>query len=361
MTVLSIKHRAITISELPPEKLPSVSLILPVRNEAPFIEKNLRTLLKQDYPADKLEILVADGMSDDGTGEIVEGISQEDPRVRLIKNPERIVPTAMNAAIEASTGEIIIRVDGHVVVAEDFVRESVQVLQEKPDAWAVGGPIVNEAKTKCGQAIAIAMAHPLGVGNATHRRPGFEGYGEGTAFPAMYRWVFDKVGNYDEELVRNQDDEFYFRIGVAGGKFFISPRIRYVYYVREKLSQLFRQYYQYSVWRIPVMLKHRQPTTLRQMVPSLFYLAMVIALVVGIFSRSWLIALGLPAIYITSLLAVGISTLLTNGPTVSFYLPFAISTMHAGYAWGMIQGWICHLLGINIWSPQNKHLSRLSR
>ena len=342
-------------------ELPSVSLVLPVRNEAAFIGENLRSLLRQDYPSDLLEIIVADGMSDDGTAEIVSEIGNENCRVRLIENAERIVPTGLNEAIRASTGEIVIRVDGHVIVADDFTRESVRALNEHPDAWAVGGPIVNDAKSNCGRAIAIAMAHPAGVGNASHRNPVFEGYGEGTAFPAMYRWVFDRVGFYDEDLVRNQDDEFYFRIRQAGGKFFISRKIKYVYFVREKLGQLFRQYYQYSFWRIPVMLKHRQPTTLRQIVPSLFYIAMVAGLMIGAWAGSWLIALALPLAYVSALAVIGLSRIQSDGLSVAFWLPLAIVTMHASYAWGMIHGWCCRVLGIRAWSRKNSAITRLSR
>jgi len=343
------------------DQLPSVTLVLPVRNEASFIEENLRLLLQQDYPADLLEIIVADGMSDDGTAEIVNRMAAESDRVRLIENPQRIVPTGLNEAIRQARGEIIIRVDGHVVVAEDFVKESVQALQDHPDAWAVGGPIVPDAHTSCGKAIAIAMSHPAGVGNASHRRPGFEGYGEGTAFPAMYDWVFEKVGFYDESLVRNQDDEFYYRINVAGGRFYITPKIKHLYFVREKLSQLYRQYYQYSFWRIPVMLKHRQPTTLRQIIPPLFYIAMVVGLIVGIATKSWLIAFALPGVYAATLLAIGISKIPSKGFAVAMQLPLAIATMHAGYAWGMIHGWFCHFTGKNAWSVANRRMTQLSR
>jgi hypothetical protein len=205
------------------------------------------------------------------------------------------------------------------------------------------------------------MSHPIGVGNAAHRRPNFEGYGEGTAFPATHSWVYDRVGYYDESLVRNQDDEFYYRIGAAGGKFFITPRIKYVYFVRERLGQLFRQYYQYSFWRIPVMLKHRQPTTLRQIVPSVFYLVMVAGLLIGVYQQSWLMALALPIVYSLILLGVGLSKIPSLGMSVGLQLPIAIATMHAGYAWGMIHGWVCHALGLNAWNSKNSRVAQLSR
>lgn len=187
------------------EPAPFVSVVLPVRNEADFIVENLERLLRQDYPTDRFEIIVADGLSDDGTQDLVKGVSTEDNRVRLVDNPKRIAPTGMNILIAEAKGEIIIRLDGHAYVADDFVKQSVLALgQYGDDVWAVGGPIVHVAKTTMGKAVGLAMSHPLGVGNATHRRHDFEGYGEGTAFPAMYRWAFDKAGMYDESLARNE-------------------------------------------------------------------------------------------------------------------------------------------------------------
>ena len=345
-----------------PDPAPFVSIVLPVRNEAAFIQENLRRLLQQDYPPDRFEIIVADGMSNDGTRKLVEEIAAADTRVRVVDNPQQIAPTGMNILIGESRGEIILRMDGHTYVAEDFVKQSVLALvtRQDCDVWAVGGPIVNAAQTSMGQAIALAMSHPLGVGNAHHRNPHYEGFGEGTAFPAMYAWVFDRIGLYDESLVRNQDDEFYFRIGQGGGKFFITPRIRYTYFVRERLQQLFRQYYQYSFWRIPVILKHRQPTTFRQVVPSLFYLAMGLGAFVGLALSNWWVALLLPVVYLGALLLVGLSKIPSAGFAVALRLPMAIVTMHAGYAWGMIYGWLCQWCGLNPWKVGHQ-AAKLSR
>ena len=346
-----------------PDEMPFVSVVLPIRNEATFIRENLERLLKQDYPADRFEIIVADGMSDDETFSIVAQVAKADSRVSVVENPQQIVPTGMNILIQKSKGDIVLRLDGHALVADDFIQQSViALLRHDPEkVWAVGGPLVHDAKTDMGKAIGMAMSHPLGVGNAHHRDPNFEGFGEGTNFPAMYRWVFDRIGMYDEMLVRNQDDEFYFRIRQAGGKFFITPKIEYVYFVREKLSQLFRQYYQYSFWRIPVMLKHRQPTTLRQIVPSLFYLTMVAALVLGMAIASPLIALALPIIYSAALVAAGIAKVPSIGASIALRIPLAIVTMHAGYAWGMIYGWWCRMLGQNPWGTRDQSVTQLSR
>ncbi len=349
-------------SNPPDNHLPFVSVVLPVRNEAEFIVENLEKLLQQDYPGDRFEIIVADGQSDDGTKELVEQVGKKDSRVRVVDNPKRITPTAMNILITESVGDIIIRLDGHTFVANDFIRQSVDaLLNNGDDVWASGGPIDHVAKSTMGKAIAAAMSHPLGVGNAHHRRADFTGFGEGTAFPAMYSWVFDKIGLYDETLVRNQDDELYFRLRQAGGKFFITPKISHVYFVRERLAQVYRQYYQYSFWRIPVMLKHRQPTTIRQIIPSLFYVAMLIAAVVGFLCSSWIVGIGLPIVYLLALFAAGIAKIREVGFGVAIRIPLAILTLHAGYALGMLHGWFCWLLGRDAWIPQNSRVAQLSR
>jgi len=317
---------------------PMVTVIMPVRNEQKAIRQSLSSVLAQDYPANRLEVLVADGMSDDGTRAIVGEIARRDPRVRLIDNQARIMAAGFNIALTSARGEIIVLLGGHSEVAVDFVRESVALLRERPEAWCVGGPISHVAHSRFGKAVAVGMSHRLGVGNASHHFANYEGYAEGAPFPILWRWVFERVGTLDERLVRNQDDEFYYRIRQAGGKVYISPRVRYTYFVRERMRQLFRQYFQYGFWRIPVMKKHQRPTTVRQVIPSLFYLACICLLLIGVWFRQPLIAIALPALYGAALGAVGLSVLPRVGLQVACRVPLAIATLHAGYALGLIYG-----------------------
>ncbi|MEX2113424.1 MAG: glycosyltransferase family 2 protein [Pirellulales bacterium] len=318
--------------------LPFVSVIMPVRNEAGFIARLLDQLLVQDYPTDRIEIVVADGMSDDGTREILDRYLLQYPRIKVVDNPRRITPAALNAAITAARGEVISRVDGHCEVATDFIRQNVRLLAEHPEAWVVGGPIVHAGKSRFGQAVAVAMSHPGGVGMATHRFENYEGYVEGAQFPTFHRWVFDRIGMFDEKLVRNQDDELNYRINQAGGKSYVSPRVKYVYYVRGRVGQLFKQYFHYSFWRIPVIRKHKKPTTLRQVVPPLFFLTMLALVVLGIWLRQPLVALTLPAVYVAALVAIGASLVPRKGLAVAALVPLALATMHVAYAAGFCYG-----------------------
>ncbi len=311
---------------------------MPVRNEARFIARLLDQLLAQDYPTDRIEIVVADGMSDDGTRDVLERYARQFPRIKVVDNPRRITPAALNAAITAARGEIVARVDGHCEVATDFIRQNVQLFAEHPEAWVVGGPIVHAGKSRFGQAVAVAMSHPAGVGMATHRFENYEGYVEGAQFPTFHRWVFDRIGMFDENLVRNQDDELNYRINQAGGKSYVSPRVKYVYYVRGRVGQLFKQYFHYSFWRIPVIRKHKKPTTLRQVVPPLFFLMMLLLAVSGIWLGQPVVALALPVAYAAALVAIAVSIVPRKGLAVAALMPLALATMHVAYAAGFFYG-----------------------
>jgi glycosyltransferase involved in cell wall biosynthesis len=339
---------------------PFVSVIIPVRNERHFIAATLEGILRQDYPADRYEVVVADGMSDDGTREIIAGYADRDSRVRLVDNTQRVTPTGLNAAIAAARGEILCRIDGHCEVAGDFISQNVSLLQEHPEAWIVGGPIVHAGKGVRGKAAAIAMSHPVGVGAARHRFPGFEGYADTVQFPAFRRWVFDRVGMFDETLVRTEDDELHYRVTQAGGRIFVSPRVRYIYYVRDRIGKLFRQYFQYSFWRIPVLRKHKTPTTVRQMVPVLFFAAMALVAAAGVWFGQPMIALALPAAYAAAMIALGLSVVPRAGFRVASLVPVAVVTMHAAYALGMAYGMSAALYRTRAWAV-NGTMSTLNR
>jgi succinoglycan biosynthesis protein ExoA len=331
------------------EWTPLVSVVMPVRNEARFIAELVRTVLAQDYPPHLLEVIVADGLSDDGTREILAALAAEDRRLTVIDNPPRIVSTGLNVAVAAARGEVIIRIDGHAAIAPQFIRENVRVLAEHPEAWGVGGPIRHAATTPFGKAVAIAMSHRVGIGNAAHRYANYEGYSDTAQFPAFRRWVFDRVGTFDVRLVRNQDDEFNYRITQAGGKIFISPRVEYFYFVRECPAKLFTQYFQYGFWRIPVISKHRRPTTLRQVAPIAFYAVCGALAIVAAVIRQPLVGLALPAFYAAVLCAAGVTTVGQHALAVACRVPLAIATIHAGYAFGIAYGLWANVFRSSAW------------
>jgi len=325
------------------EPLPQVSVIMPVRNEAAYIERSLGAVLAQDYPADRLEVLVVDGLSDDGTREVVLARAAADPRVRLLDNPARIVPPGLNLGIAQARGEIIVRVDGHCEIAPDYVRRSVEHLLAGfggAPVEAVGGPIETVGETDEAQAIALAMSSWFGVGGSAFRtikdRPLLV---ETVAFPAYRRRTLQRLGPFDEELVRNQDDEYNYRLLKSGGRILLAPDIRSRYYSRGTLRSLWRQYYQYGYWKVRVMQKHPRQMRARQFVPPAFVAGLFGSAALGLLWRPfwWLLALVL-ALYAVADVAASLSLGRAHGPRHTPSLLIIHPILHLSYGMGFLVG-----------------------
>jgi succinoglycan biosynthesis protein ExoA len=255
-----------------------ISIVVPCRNEKRHIGAFLDSLLRQRFDRDwEIEILVADGMSDDGTREILRQYMLKAPSVQMIDNPGCIVSTGLNAAIAASTGEIIIRMDAHTVYARDYVRQCVSVLRET-GADNVGGPWIARGIGHMGRAIAAAFQSPFCAGGGKSHDPNYEGDADTVYLGCWRRSAFERFGLFDPELVRNQDDELNFRIRRAGGRLFQSPRIQSYYTPRSSLFALFKQYLQYGFWKVAVMRKHGSVASWRHLVPALFVSSITLGL-----------------------------------------------------------------------------------
>lgn len=258
------------------EEPPFVSVIIPVRNEGDYIEECIRSLTDQDYPEDSYEILAVDGMSIDNSKEIVQSLSYNYSNIFLLENPNLLTSFGLNIGIRKSKGEIIIILGAHSSVKPDFICKNVEVL-EKVNTDCVGGPIESLGETYNAGTISLAMASPFGVGDALFRYSESEGYVDTLAFGAYRRTVFERIGLFDEELVRDQDDEFNYRLRKAGEKIFITPQIKSCYYNRATLKKLWKQYFQYGFWKIRVLQKHPKTMRLRQFVPGTFVLTIVLS------------------------------------------------------------------------------------
>lgn len=318
---------------------PLVSVIIPERDEAAFIGPCLDAVLAQDYPPERVEVLVVDGMSTDGTRAIVEQRIGMHPgrRLRLLDNPRQIVPTALNIGLAESAGEVIIRVDGHCEIPPEYVSHLMRLLAET-GADCAGGRIESVASSLMGRAIARAMSSPFGVGNASFRtgasRPGLV---DTLAFGAYRREVFARVGVFDEELVRNQDDEFNFRLIQAGGRIWYDPSVVVRYYSRSSLASLWRQYYQYGYYKVRVMQKRRAVAAWRHLVPAAFVLALILSLLLAlVLQQAWL-ALLVAGSYLLAVLAVSLLT--ARGSWRLFpLLPPAFAVLHISYGLGFLAG-----------------------
>lgn len=256
---------------------PLVSLIMPVRNEQAFIARSLGAVLAQDYPRERLEIWVADGMSSDATRSVVGNLMADDAatagssvgRIRLIDNPEGIVPTAMNRAMRLARGDVVVRVDGHCEVPHDYVSRAVELLgREGVDG--VGGPVETLGSSYASRAISLAMSSAFGVGPGSFRTAqATDREADTVPFPAYRREVIEAAGPYDEELVRNQDDEYNYRLRKLGFRLLLSPTLTSRYYGRSSFRGLARQYGGYGFWKVRVLQKHPRQMQLRQFAPPL--------------------------------------------------------------------------------------------
>jgi glycosyltransferase involved in cell wall biosynthesis len=325
------------------ETVPALSIIVPCHNEQRHIEACLKSILGQEPIAGGFEVIVVDGMSDDGTRKTLKRLAQINPVLRIIDNPHRVTPFARNIGIRNSRASYYIAVlDAHSVYAPHYIRECIKLLEEHPEVCCSGGPIISEGKGIFGRATAAAMSHPVCIGNATHRLPKYEGYAEGACFPVFRKEIFETVGLFDETLVRNQDDEFNFRIFLRGEKVFISPRAKCTYYVRESPRQLFWQYCEYGYWRVMVLRKHRRLASVRHAAPVVFFALMLVLFGLGLFLPGWwrLISVILPAAYLSTLMTTALQVAWRQGLAVALVFPLAIAIIHFAYALGIICGFV---------------------
>ena len=321
--------------------LPFVSIVLPIRNEASFIARSLGSVLAQDYPSHRCEIIVADGLSTDGTREIVNSFRTKYPNLRLIDNSGQIVPTGLNAAIAQARGEIIVRVDGHCEIAPDYVRNCVEHLQSD-GVDGVGGPLDTIGETFTARAIATAMSSTFGVGDSAFRTVNDKTMLTDTvAFPAYTRAAVERAGRFDEELVRNQDDEYNYRLRKVGAKILLASNVRSKYYSRSSLRSLWRQYFQYGYWKVRVMQKHPRQMSPRQFVPFLFVVSLLISAALFPFSiPGRLLLLLVAGSYLIANSVASILIARRKGWRLLPLLPAAFAILHLAFGFGFLAGLI---------------------
>ena len=262
----------------------TVSIIIPCRNEEKSIKNCIDSFLNQSYPKELIEIIIADGMSTDNTRNIIKEISKENPSVRLLDNKKLSAPSGMNLGIKESKSDIIIIFGAHAYADKDFVKENVLAL-ENNEVGCAGGVITTINDSIKGEAIAEAMSCPFGVGNALFRYADKESFVDTVGFGAYYRDFIISIGAFDEELVRNQDDELNFRVQKTGKKILLSPKIKSTYYSRGDFKKLWRQYYQYGFWKVRVIQKHKKPASIRHLIPLMFVLFLLFGGIASIFYK----------------------------------------------------------------------------
>ncbi len=310
---------------------PFVTVAMPCLNEAAFIESCLRSVQAQTYPGDRLEILVADGGSTDGTRDVLSRLASEDARIHVLDNPKRVQAAGLNCAIRAARGEVIIRMDVHAEYAPDYVDKCVEVL-ERTGAENVGGAQRCAAHTSFQEAMCVALRSPLGAGGAPYRDAAHEGFVDTVFLGAFRREVFDRIGLYDEASVANEDAEINQRIVQSGGRIYLSPGIKVRYYPRGSFAGVSRQYYGYGHWRARTLLKHGRLLTWRSFLPFLTLLGGFVLLLV---QPRWALAAVLLYAALTGLEAARVGRTLLARQLVTVWALFPIIQFSQGVGFGL--------------------------
>lgn len=326
-----------TSSEIGPG-LPTVTVVIPCRREADVIRRVLESLLATDYPRDRLEVLVADGMSDDGTREIVAEVAAREPAVRLVDNPKRVIPAALNIAIGLARGEVIVRMDAHTAYPPEYIRRCVEGLLTT-GADNVGGPCITLPRepTLLALAFATALSHPFGIGNA-HYKLGITRPMEVDAVPfgCMWRRRMLQVGPYDERIARSEDFTFNARLRALGGRMLLLPEITSFYYARSRPGPFLRHSVSNGYWvAYPLGFGGFRPSW-RHYVPLLFVLSLAIpALAAWRWPAAlWLAAASAAAYALAAVFAAGHAARRERRPVLALVLPGVFLLLHLSYGIG---------------------------
>jgi succinoglycan biosynthesis protein ExoA len=327
---------------------PLVSVVMPVRNEGGRIERSVLSVLDQDYPADRLEVIAVVGTSTDDTRDVLQRIAAGDSRLRILDNPDGRTPVGLNLGVRAARGEYIARVDGHAWVDRDFISSGMETIR-RTGCDGVGGVTRHEGEGPIGSAIALAMTSRLGVGNS-FRVVGAEREVDTFAFPLYRREVFERVGLFDEDLLRNQDDELNHRIRRAGGRLVFAPTMGSSYLVRSSVSALWSQYWQYGRFRFATVAKHRRPGAARQLAPPALVSGLAAGLALDAASGGgWYAGRVLAACYALLLLAGGlVAATSARRPLLAPLVAVACGAMHLSY-------------GAGFWTELGARVLRLAR
>jgi glycosyltransferase involved in cell wall biosynthesis len=319
----------------------TVSILIPCRDEQEHIGGCLDSLLQTDYPRALLEVLVVDGMSNDGTRDVVAAYAARHPFIRLLDNPARIAPSALNVGLRVATGDVVMRMDAHVAYPPEYIARLVAALQESGVEGV--GPALDTRPGGTGavaRAIALALGHPFGVGNSYFRIGAPERRLVDTVpFGCYRRDIFTRYGVFDEDLVRAQDEEFNFRVSRRGGRILLVPEVVALYFARRTLRQVSRMYYQYGFFKPWVAQKVGRVMTVRQLVPAALVTALVATGVGGLALAPLAVLFGLIlTLYAGAILSFAAPAARAHGVRCALALALVFPVLHFSYGVGFLVG-----------------------
>lgn len=325
--------------------MPDISIIIPCYNEESTIRLLLDAVYAQTYPRNEIEVVIADGGSSDGTAAQIQAFQNTHPDliVHVVPNPRRVIPSALNAAIHAAQGNIIVRLDAHSVPQPDYVARCKDALDEGKGE-NVGGvwDIRPGGQDWQARSIAAVAAHPLGVGDALYRYTSQAREVDTVPFGCFRRSLVEKIGEFDETLLTNEDYEFNTRVRQSGGKVWLDPNIRSVYFARSSFTALARQYWRYGYWKLRMLKRYPGTVRWRQALPPVFVFSL---LGLALLAPWWSLARELLAveagIYLVVLSAAGIQMAAKKKDlALAAGIPLGIATMHlswgSGFLWSLI-------------------------
>lgn len=321
----------------------TLSVVCPIYNEEKYIGPFIESIIKQDYPKDDMEILLVDGMSKDKTREIIAKYADEYPCLRLVDNPQQTVPYAMNNGIKSAKGNIIIRLDAHAEYPSNYFSVLVKKLNELEGADNVGGVCITLPCNDTAVAVSIAecLSNKFGMGNSYFRVGAREVMSVDTVpFGCFRKSLFDKIGFYDTDMVRNQDDELNGRIIKNGGRIYLLPDVEIRYFARDKISKVRKMFYQYGLYKPLGNKKLGAPATIRQFFPLLFVLFLVIGLIASLLFPIMLpIYLGVIVLHLAIGAYEGMKSAKKTGRSgCLFMMPYIFLNMHTSYGLGYLRG-----------------------
>ena len=328
---------------MPPNNI-EVSIIIPCRNEEGFISKCLDSIICQDYPKDKIEVLVIDGRSEDRTREIVQRYIEKYPFVRLLDNPKKGRPAALNIGIREARGDFILRMDAHAAIEAKYITKCMEYLTSY-NADIVGGRTITlpQRPTLLGKAIALALSHPFGVGTSYFRVGSKEPKWVDTVFCGYYkRKVFEKVGRFDERIELSEDINYHLRVKEAGFKILLVPEIVNYYWARSDLRSFYKHNFRNGMWAILPFKFSFKPVSFRHLIPLIFVLGLITTGILSIFSFTFLaIFLLMVSSYLSISLYSSIKIALRKKDLrYIFLMPLIFATLHIGYGVGSMVGFL---------------------
>lgn len=339
----------------------NIAVVIPCRNEVTNIEECVHAIFASQIPPDwRLDVYVVDGKSNDGTVELLLQLQQTYPTLRTVVNVHQITPKAFNLGIHAGKGSNYVQIIGaRQVISPNYIRDAVQKLEEDPSIWCIGGRVENVYQNYEGKVIAHAMATSLGMGLGNFRTIHQSGFVDTVGTPMYPYRVFEKIGFFDEQLIRNQDDDFNYRVTKAGGKIYFDAGISLKYYVRGNYKNLWKQFYQYGYWKVYVNQKHKAVTTFRQLVPPAFVVYLFLFLASWLFGGMIGAVSSLPLLLYLALVTYVSYDITSRDQSLKFGDVFkTFPILHISYGLGYLKGVFDFLLMKKNPSEKQKELSR---